>query len=315
MKSFYTMMSRSKDGAYFINSNMGTIIKEANLRQDEYTSTTSDPSAVIDRFKVIRMAAFNAELEGYTPSRKAQEPPIPEPAPVNPEEAPEPVKSTDIPEPTPTTKEKSKEVQAPTFIPPSRTMTGTNELENEFLADIEGKGEESVIDESLLSEPLSGIRAYGWYMRYGMAETSDGKFTRVVRNDVVDDLNVFTRSNVEYDTNTLQPAKDMLVDVRNYLAFGEKFDADFIQKLSDNGYKYLAGLGTEVWNNGTFNLEIRKDDTCLHPEIRIIIVRIACLKSGNHFISTTKLDHKSLRTAKEIPVLKRDGSCCSQITG
>lgn len=129
MKSFYTMMSRSKDGAYFINSNMGTIIKEANLRQDEYTSTTSDPSAVIDRFKVIRMAAFNAELEGHTPSRKAQEPPIPEPAPVNPEEAPEPVKSTDIPEPTPTTKEKSKEVQAPTFIPPSRTMTGTNELE------------------------------------------------------------------------------------------------------------------------------------------------------------------------------------------
>ena len=207
------------------------------------------------------MAAFNAELEGYTPSRKAQEPPIPEPASVNPEEAPEPVKSTDIPEPTPTTKEKSKEVQAPTFIPPSRTMTGTNELENEFLADIEGKGEESVIDESLLSEPLSGIRAYGWYMRYGMAETSDGKFTRVVRNDVIDDLNVFTRSNVEYDTNTLQPAKDMLVDVRNYLTFGEKFDADFIQKLSDNGYKYLAGLGTEVWNNGTFNLEIRKDDT------------------------------------------------------
>lgn len=261
MKSFYTMMSRSKDGAYFINSNMGTIIKEANLRQDEHTSTTSDPSAVIDRFKVIRMAAFDAELEGYTPSRKAQEPPMPEPAPVNPEEAPEPVKSTDIPEPTPTTEEKPKEVQAPTFIPPSRTMTGTNELENEFLADIEGKGEESVIDESLLSEPLSGIRAYGWYMRYGMAETSDGKFTRVVRNDVVDDLNVFTRSNVEYDTNTLQPAKDMLVDVRNYLAFGEKFDADFIQKLSDNGYKYLAGLGTEVWNNGTFNLEIRKDDT------------------------------------------------------
>lgn len=261
MKSFYTMMSRSKDGAYFINRNMGTIIKEANLRQDEYTSTTSDPSAVIDRFKVIRMAAFNAELEGYTPSRKAQEPPMPEPAPVNPEEAPEPVKSTDIPEPTPTTEEKPKEVQAPTFIPPSRTMTGTNELENEFLADIEGKGEESVIDESLLSEPLSGIRAYGWYMRYGMAETSDGKFTRVVRNDVVDDLNVFTRSNVEYDTNTLQPAKDMLVDVRNYLTFGEKFDADFIQKLSDNGYKYLAGLGAEVWNNGTFNLEIRKDDT------------------------------------------------------
>ena len=45
------------------------------------------------------------------------------------------------------------------------------------------------------------------------------------------------------------------------MTFGEKFDADFIQKLSDNGYKYLAGLGAEVWNNGTFNLEIRKDDT------------------------------------------------------
>ena len=261
MKSFYTMMSRSKDGAYMLNHGLNNMIEKDNIRQDERTSTTSDPSTVIDRFKVIRMAAFDAELEGYTPANKAQEPPMPEPAPVNPEEAPQPVEATVETTPQPTTEEKPEEPKAPTFIPPSRVVTGNSELENEFLADIEGKGEESAIDASLLSEPLSGIRAYGWYMRYGMAETPDGKLTRVVRDEVIDDLNVFTRSNVEYDANSIKPAKDMLVDVRNYLTFGEKFDADFIQKLSDNGFKYLASLGADVWNNGTFNLEIRKDDT------------------------------------------------------
>lgn len=252
MKSFYTMMSRSKEGTYIINNGLGQVIKEKQLIEDENTSNTPDPATIIDRFKAVRMMAFDAELEGYTPIKREVEVPAQE------SETPADQPAGDRPE---ATSEPIKEKPVEFTPPPASTVTGKNELENEFLDAVEGKGEESTINDILDHEPMSGIRAYGWYMRYGMNVNPDGTFSRTVKDDVVDDLNVFTRNGINYTEATLYKPKQLLVDVRNYLTFGEKFDADFLQKLEDAGLSYLAKLGTDVWNSGTFNLEIRKDDT------------------------------------------------------
>ena len=61
--------------------------------------------------------------------------------------------------------------------------------------------------------------------------------------------------------------------------------------------------------------EIREVDTRFHPVLCIVIIRITCLKSGNDFIRSTEFYHKSFRSAKKVPVLERDGSCRSQVTG
>lgn len=249
LRSFYTTMSRSKEGTYLLNNGLSKFLEERNLIQDKHTSTTPDPKTIIGRFKEIRMNSFNAELEGYTPAIKAKgsseitPPPSADAAP----EPPTPVPVDSDPEPP------------STEIPISNL--NNNPLAAEFVADIEGKGEEAGIDAVLLREPLTGIRAYGWYMRYGMTPVGDGKYARSPKDDVVDDLNVFTQRGVEYTDDTLKKPKRMLVDVRNYLTFGESFDADFIKSLADNGYVWHANLGADVWNSGTFNLEIRKDDT------------------------------------------------------
>lgn len=232
-KSFYTMMSRSKEGTYIINNGLSAYVKEKNLIKEDRTSVTPSQERIINTFKEIRMAALDSELEGYTPS------------PINSEETPQ------SPEPA---------AKAAPYTPKSPSKPkGDNPIENELLGNLDGK--KTTVLDSEIEGVMSGIRAYGWYMRYGMLENEDGTFDRVVKDDIIDDLNVFTKNGIHYTANQLITPKSLLVDIRNYLTFGEKFDEDFLQRLSDSGNAYLAKLGLDVWNNGSFYLEVRKDDT------------------------------------------------------
>ena len=170
------------------------------------------------------------------------------------------------------------------------TKKGDDGVEKEFLDRITaGKRKEDPITlNEDAPQTLTGIRAYGWYMRYGVniAKRKHGTteynvitFKENPEKGVVDDLNVFLDPELEYtdadiskwsirdgQINSIHNAAEMLKTVRNYLTFGQKFDEDFIDLLKKRQLGSFATMGKDekyalqVWNSGTFKLQVRKND-------------------------------------------------------
>lgn len=171
---------------------------------------------------------------------------------------------------------------------------GEDGISKEFLERIEAERENPIALNHDAPIALTGIRAYGWYMRYGV-NVEQKKFGDVTYNSitfrqnpeegVIDDLNAFLDPDLEYTDaelnrwserkdklNSIHNAQEMLKTVRNYITFGQKFDQDFIdliKKRSSDDNAVLSAFATfgkdeqyalDVWNNGTFKLQVRKND-------------------------------------------------------
>lgn len=198
----------------------------------------------------------------------------------------------------PSTEDLSQDVQD--NIP---TKSQDDGIKQEFLDRVE-KNDKKENPEPLNADAppvLTGIRAYGWYMRYGanIAQKQHGTTTynsityrENPEQGVVDDLNVFLDPDFEYtdaeiskwsvrpdQLNSIHNAAEMLKSVRNYLTFGQEFDEDFInliKKRSSKKDKVLPLFATfgrdekyalQVWNSGSFKLQVRKNDETLDRAI------------------------------------------------
>lgn len=170
------------------------------------------------------------------------------------------------------------------------TKKGDDGIEQEFLDRIiasEKKENPAALNQDV-PQALTGIRAYGWYMRYGanITKRTHGTteynvitFKQNPEEGVVDDLNIFLDPNLEYtdvdikkwgirddQINSIHNAAEMLKTVRNYLTFGQEFDEDFLNLLKKRQLAHLATMGKDeqyalqVWNSGTFKLQVRKND-------------------------------------------------------
>lgn len=80
MKTFYTMLTRSKKGSYFINRGLSNIISPSNVIRQNTTTNTRDNSALIAKFKESRVNQLNEELGDYTPEVQLKEAPQEAPA-------------------------------------------------------------------------------------------------------------------------------------------------------------------------------------------------------------------------------------------
>lgn len=280
MVDFYTMMTRSREGALFIDRGLSKNFDSKNLIKSDNTSFTPDPTKIIEDFKSNKIDILNNTLGDYLPQLRPEdvdEDRVPEkepesaPAPSTPpaaptvENAPE---STETPDP------------APWVVPTGEPLTGDttpdvkevpSELSNVFLGMLETGSD--ITDKDISGGPMSGIRAYGWYMRYGAKEeVVDGvsEYTRLERPDgVIDDLNVFMFKNKKYYDSSMGNQKKMLNTVRNYLTYGIPFDENFINLLKTRGFNGLSQFGgdeqlaLDVWNSGEFKLEVRRTNEAI----------------------------------------------------
>lgn len=278
MKDFYTMMTRSKEGTLFINRGLSDIIPAENRILSETTSITPDPSSFIERFKEDKMNILNDTLGNYSPGLKPEDednqvPEVVIPPSINPVDRV--IDSLD--ENTPTSIDRDDPIEGITVT--GRKANQYNEpevkvtpdgIDDAFLEMINAK-------EGDADMPMEGIRAYGWYMRYGTdtyVEDVDGTpVTKYKRNlskpNVIDDLNVFLQTGKTYEDGSIYSAKRALVAVRNYLTYGQKFDMDFLNLLKDRGFKQYTTFqkdeqtALDIWNSGEFKIEVRKTNEAI----------------------------------------------------
>lgn len=305
MKNIYTMMTRSKVGTLFIDNGLSNIIPEKNFMVDDYTNETPNPEQIIKDFRDNKLEILDATLEGYNPTllprEEDEEIPTREDSSEEsdedsssesePENTPgEPRGETSGPssaeeETTPSTEGASSEESLTPGTPSGVTVTGGSAEATSVISPVP-QGQDGIADEFLdkiqgttnpnidSPEALKGIRAYGWYMRYGCneQEVTNGstKYTEYTRRQhtegILDDLNVFMKANVGYTSKQLKNQKAMLNSVRNYLTFGTPFDANFLELLKSRGFGGMANFGKDeayalsIWNGGTFKLVVRKND-------------------------------------------------------
>lgn len=307
LKNIYTMMTRSKVGTLFIDNGLSSIIPEKNFMVDDYTNETPNPEQIIKDFRDNKLEILDATLEGYTPSILPRE----EDEEISTredssEESDEDSSSEDgssesepestLGEPkgktndslnakeetTPSTEGASSEESLTT----SGVIVTGSSAEVTQVASPVPQGQDGIADEFFdkiqgtanpnldAPEALKGIRAYGWYMRYGCNEqeatSGSTKYTEYSRRQhtegILDDLNVFMKPNIKYTSKQLKNQKAMLNSVRNYLTFGTPFDANFLELLKSRGFGGMANFGKDeayalsVWNGGTFKLVVRKND-------------------------------------------------------
>lgn len=279
MKNFYTMMTRSKEGTLFVNRGLSDIIPAENRILSESTAATPDPSAIIERFKENKMAALNETLGDYAPGMKpedGEEPPtdatIPAVSPIS-----QPIDKID--ENTPTNPESDEPKPHPAIEYTGKIANQYNEPEVKMGTDGVEDAFVGMVNENsadALDTPMTGIRAYGWYMRYGAktyTEEVDGKlvtkYERIRKPNLIEDLNVFMQSGFVYEDRSMGIPKRALVAVRNYLTYGQKFDIDFINLLKDLKLNYYTTFlkdeqtALDIWNGGEFKIEVRKNDAVL----------------------------------------------------
>lgn len=304
MKNIYTMMTRSKVGTLFIDNRLSNIIPAKNFMVDDYTNETPNPEQIIKDFRDNKLEILDATLEGYVPSilpmeeeeeisngrqetEKANEsddtsstenkPSIPN---NNQEEDSEEESSGDSSENVSQPDETSNEPQAtpsvvavnpgkPVETAPDIPVVpqGQDGVADEFLSRLQDKNDTNID----MPESINGIRAYGWYMRYGVNEQEGpNKITKYTRRQhtegILDDLNVFMKASETYTWEQLKNQRKMLNSVRNYLTFGMPFDTNFIELLKSRGFKGAAtfrkdeAYALNIWNSGTFKLVVRKND-------------------------------------------------------
>lgn len=314
MKNIYTMMTRSKVGTLFIDNGLSSIIPERNFVADDYTNETPNPEQIIKDFRDNKLEILDATLEGYTPSilPREEDEEVPARREDLEEESDDSNDEDSGSEPESTSDETREEPSGPstdssntgggsstdsstsnstessveeTSTPSGVTVTGNSTETAPSISPVP-QGQDGVADEFFsriqgspnpnidAPEAIKGIRAYGWYMRYGANEqevvngsTKYIEYTRRQHTEgVLDDLNVFMKANTSYTEKQLKNQKAMLNSVRNYLTFGMPFDANFLELLKSRGFAGLSTFGKDeayalsVWNGGTFKLVVRKND-------------------------------------------------------
>lgn len=327
MKNIYTMQTRSKVGTVFIDNGLSQIVPKENWITDDYTNTTPNPEQIIKDFRDNKLEILDATLGDYMPSILPQDnedsdessspesPDNPAPNnPTNPDNNSASKPSDDSAGTTGSTNETTDDSvseansgRTPAVTPSTENITtstgsniptkkGSDGIMEEFLKRIQKNDTEDNPLSLNLDAPqaLTGIRAYGWYMRYGVnvEQKQHGTttynsitFRKNPEEGVIDDLNVFLDPRLEYTDaelnkwnenegriNSIHNAQEMLKTVRNYLTFGQEFDEDFIdliKKRSTKGNKVLSTFATfgrdekyalQAWNSGTFKLQVRKND-------------------------------------------------------
>lgn len=322
MKNIYTMQTRSKVGTVFIDNGLSQIIPKENWITDDYTNTTPNPEQIIKDFRDNKLEILDATLGDYMPNILPQEEsdeaspssePSSSPSETNPSNTPSSSTTPDENTPGENSSINSSEdattnsSTTPAVTPSTEnitTSTGSNiptkkssdGVMEEFLERVQKNDTEDNPLPLNLDAPqaLTGIRAYGWYMRYGVnvEQKQHGTttynsitFRKNPEEGVIDDLNAFLDPRLEYTDaelkkwnenegriNSIHNAQEMLKTVRNYLTFGQEFDEDFIdliKKRSTKGNKVLSTFATfgrdekyalQAWNSGTFKLQVRKND-------------------------------------------------------
>lgn len=283
-RDFYTMMTRSKEGTLFVNRGLSEIIPAENRILSESTASTPDPTAIIERFKENKMNILNNTLGDYSPNLKPtdedEDTKTPETV-TTPSVNPVTPAVDIINQNTPSSVESNEVKPAVGVVPTGKISNQFNEpevktspdgIDDKFIDMTSGVVKE--VDSSDIDTPMEGIRAYGWYMRYGtktfIEDVNGVPVTKYRRNlsrpNVIDDLNVFLRSGVDYEDRSIYSAKRALVAVRNYLTYGQEFDMDFLNLLKEKGFKQYATFQKDeetalnIWNSGEFKIEVRKTD-------------------------------------------------------
>lgn len=239
MKDYYTLMTRSKKGTYFINNGLSEILGEdANVKQD-YTADTPDPTQIIQDFRDKKLRALDLELEGYGVAQ-------PEPEVTPSEEVQETTQET-IPE----TKEETIPAE-----PETAETSGKSDETRELIEEINGTTTE---DEKPIRE-INGVRVYGWYTRSGLRKEGD-KYKTDHTAGILEDFNAVTTKD-EIDQTEFREIAGVLAGIKSTILYGQQFDQNFLKRL-ESKYPNLASISLGSWNSGAFKIRVKKFDESL----------------------------------------------------